>query len=61
MGDILGVVAAVCIAGFAGVGVTAMVLDVRHFDDVVRQCREQGYIQDKTTRVLCVVETKEGK
>ena len=61
MGDIFAAIVIGCVVGLAALGVSTMMMDFRHFDDVVRQCKEQGYIQDKTTRVLCVVETKEGK
>lgn len=48
-------------AGFAAVGMTATMLDLRHFDTIVKECKEQGYVQDDTTRVLCVVQKKEAK
>lgn len=27
--------------------------DFRHFDDITKQCVEQGYIQNRTTRIIC--------
>lgn len=30
--------------------------DKREFDDIVKQCKEMGYIQDKVTRITCSVE-----
>ena len=30
--------------------------DFRHFDEVVKQCKKQGFIQNQTTRITCKVE-----
>ena len=37
-------------------GAMFFVMDFRHFNEVVKQCTEQGYIQNKTTRIKCAVE-----
>ena len=30
--------------------------DKREFGDIVKQCQEMGYIQDKVTRITCSIE-----
>jgi uncharacterized membrane protein YidH (DUF202 family) len=30
-----------------------LVMDFRHFNEVVAQCERQGYIQNNTTRIIC--------
>ena len=37
-------------------GVVFLVMDFRHFSDVVKQCEKQGFIQNNTTRIQCRVE-----
>jgi len=34
------------------------VTDYRKFSDITEQCNKQGFIQDKTTRIICKEETK---
>lgn len=36
--------------------ISAPIPDKRDFGDIVKQCQEMGYIQDKVTRVTCSVE-----
>ena len=40
----------------AGVGVVHIASDYRHFNDIAKQCEQQGYIQNETTRIQCKVE-----
>lgn len=35
---------------------SAPIPDNREFGDIVKQCREMGYIQDKVTRITCSIE-----
>ena len=35
------------------IGATHLIIDVRHFDMIEKQCKEQGYIQNKTVRIKC--------
>ena len=44
------------VVALAVVGAFTVFGDFRHFDAVKAQCVKQGYIQDKTTRILCSVE-----
>ena len=37
-------------------GAVHLLSDVRHFDEVVKQCKEQGYIQNDKVRVMCSLE-----
>lgn len=39
-------------------GVMYLAMDFRHFNEVVKQCNEQGYIQNKTVRISCTVDKK---
>lgn len=32
------------------------IVDYRDFDNIVKQCEKQGFIQDKTIRIACTVE-----
>ncbi len=38
------------------VGMWMLVEDYRHFSTITNQCKTQGYIQSKTTRIKCEVE-----
>jgi len=46
------------IASLSTVGIISLVTDNRHFSDIESQCKQQGYIQNKTTRIICKVEEK---
>jgi len=48
-------VALVTLATFGGIHLT---MDFRHFLEVEKQCKAQGYIQNQTTRILCSIEVK---
>lgn len=61
MGYIFAAIVIGCVVVLAALGVSTMMMDFRHFDETVKHCEERGYIQNKTTRVLCSVEKKEGK
>lgn len=54
MDDMFGVVV-VIVAGFilSAIGAGHLVMDFRHFDEITKQCEEQGYIQNKTVRIKC--------
>jgi hypothetical protein len=41
---------------FSGIGVFHVAADNRHFTDVQQQCKEQGFIQNTKTRILCQIE-----
>lgn len=49
---------AICITCFAIVGVLHSLRDYRHFSAIVQECKENGRIQNKTTRVICSVEER---
>lgn len=34
-------------------GIAHLVMDFRHFDIIEKQCKEQGYIQNRTVRIKC--------
>ena len=46
------------IAAFSTVGIISLVTDNRHFSHIESQCKQQGYIQNNTTRIMCKVEEK---
>lgn len=43
------------LAVFGGVHI---VMDFRHFNQIVAQCEKQGYIQNDTVRVMCTKEKR---
>ena len=45
--------------GLAYLGVIFLAVDYRHFDTITEQCKTQGYIQNKTTRIVCSIEEKQ--
>lgn len=49
-----------CVVVFALIGFGFSVGDFRYFNTIAHQCEKQGYIQDKTTRVLCSIEKRDG-
>jgi len=42
----------------AGLGVSSLVMDLRHYPQIVKQCEERGFIQNENVRVLCSVEKR---
>jgi uncharacterized membrane protein YidH (DUF202 family) len=50
------IVASVIVLVLAGGGVMHLAMDFRHFNQVVAQCEEQGYIQNNTVRLICAKE-----
>lgn len=56
--DLFALIVIVVVVVLATVGVYTLNADVRHFNNVIRDCRTQGYVQDKTTRLICYVEPK---
>ena len=51
------VVVLVAVVILAVIGAGHLVMDFRHFDRITKQCKEQGYIQNKTVRIKCQKET----
>jgi len=39
------------------IGVFHISKDFRHYDQILRQCQKQGFIQNETTRITCKVES----
>jgi hypothetical protein len=58
MDDIFGIIVLVTLFVLSVFGVTHLAMDFRDFSEMESQCRAQGYIQDKTTRILCSIEGK---
>jgi hypothetical protein len=58
MDDIFGIIFFVALLVLSAFGTTHLTMDFRHFSDVENQCKEQGYIQNRTTRILCSIEVK---
>ena len=42
----------------ATLGVGVLVMDLRHYPEIVKQCKENGRIQNNSIRILCQVEEK---
>jgi len=40
------------------IGMFFLMGDFRHFDQLVKQCTELGYVQDNKIRITCSVEAK---
>lgn len=52
--DAFGTVVFVAVISFCiGSPISHYFKDERAFDEIVEQCTKQGYIQDKTTRIIC--------
>ena len=47
--------AVTALAAFGGI---SLFTDNRQFRDIESQCKQQGYIQNKTTRIMCKVEER---
>jgi hypothetical protein len=58
MDDVLGGLFISVATGFAVVGIFFTFGDVRTFDDIIKDCKEQGYVQNNKARVLCSIEVK---
>jgi hypothetical protein len=58
MDNVVPFIIAVPLAVFSTVGIIALSTDSRHFGDIEAQCKQQGYIQNKTTRIICKVEER---
>ena len=52
---LLGLVVTVVVFLAAG-GVVHLAMDFRHYNDLYKQCKEQGFVQNQTTRITCKVE-----
>ena len=58
MDDIFGIIVFVALVTLATFGGVHLAMDFRHFSEVEKQCKAQGYIQNQTTRILCSIEVK---
>ena len=58
MDEVFGTIVVVAVLVLAGIGVADIGLDARAFSAIERQCKEQGYIQNDTTRIICKLEEK---
>lgn len=47
-----------CIGSLAIIGTIFLASDFRHFNRIVKQCDENGFIQNETIRVMCHREEK---
>lgn len=56
--DILGMLLVLALFGLAGLGGLSLVMDLRHYPQIVKQCEERGFIQNENIRVLCSVEKR---
>jgi hypothetical protein len=52
---ILDLLLMVCVF-FCLMGVLFVFSDFRHFENILINCKEKGYIQNKSTRILCMVD-----
>ena len=58
MDEIAAMIVATTLLGLSSIGVFHLALDYRLFDTIETQCKDLGYIQNKTTRITCLVEGK---
>jgi hypothetical protein len=58
MDDSPGIIIALLTVALAVFGIISLVTDNRYFKDIESQCKQQGYIQNKTTRIMCKVEER---
>jgi len=56
MDDAGGLVLLFGICILAVVGGIHLAMDFRHYNELYKQCQEQGFIQNETTRITCKVE-----
>lgn len=61
MEEVFTIVVILCVFILAVFGVTLLAGDYRLFDNIVKQCETQGYIQNQTIRLTCTKEVKDGK
>ena len=59
MDDFFGYVVIFIVFCLSLVGTTTLATDTRSFSTLIEQCRTQGFIQDKTTRIICSVENNQ--
>lgn len=59
--DFLGLCLIVVAFTLLGLGATHLVIDYRTFNEITAECRKNGYVQNNSTRVFCVVEAKPNK
>lgn len=54
MDDMFGAVVVIVVGTLLAImGAAHLVMDFRHFDEIKKQCEEQGYIQNQTVRIKC--------
>ena len=58
MDDFLVILVGTIVLAFALIGVAHLVSDYRLFDSIKEQCEKQGYVQNQTVRINCVIEKK---
>jgi hypothetical protein len=58
LGRIIGAVLIGTLVGFAVYGMGCAFTDMRDFKNIAKECEERGYIQDATSRFICVKEKK---
>ena len=59
--DFLGLMIIFIVCVLMTVGVAHLVGDYRHFDQITRDCKERGFIQNEVIRLNCSVEGVEAK
>jgi len=59
MDDITGGLGMALFLVLSTIGAVFIVEDFRNFDIITEQCKTQGYIQNKTTRIVCSIEEKQ--
>ena len=58
MDEVFGAIVVIAILVLAGIGIAYITIDTRPFSSIEKQCKEQGYIQDNKTRIICKLEEK---
>jgi len=56
MDDVFAYILVVWVALSAMVTINFAVSDYREFDNIAKACQTTGYIQNKTTRIICALE-----
>lgn len=56
MDEVLGIILVVWFVIATTFTIQFAIVDYRDFSKIVNQCEKQGFIQDKTIRVLCGVD-----
>jgi len=56
MDEFFAAIVVAIVTGLCVFGIIFLVADVRPFDGIVKQCKEQGHIQNDKVRVMCSME-----